>query len=145
LKTPGKKRQKHSPDVVFVDDFDKCVIRNTKRVGFMWRKCQLREILVERADIVTRRSRYLKEVKKCRSNGPLMFYTHKTWTDSNLTFRKCWQEDEVMVVLTQKLKKLENHLKIHTHVNLGNRFIMLHVGGVGGFLPPCTYHLQGWT
>ena len=28
MKTPGKKRQKHSPNVVFVDDFDKCVIRN---------------------------------------------------------------------------------------------------------------------
>jgi len=67
-----------------------------------------------------------------RDNGPLVFYKHKTWTDSNLMFRKCWQEDEVMVIPTQKLKKLENHLKIHTHVNLGNRFIMLHVGGVSG-------------
>jgi len=30
LKTPGKKRQNHIPDVVFVDDFDTCVIRNTE-------------------------------------------------------------------------------------------------------------------
>jgi hypothetical protein len=29
LKSPGKKRGKHSRDVVFVDEFDKCVIRNT--------------------------------------------------------------------------------------------------------------------
>jgi len=34
---------------VFVDDFDKCVIRNTKSVGFVWKKCQLkRKILEER-------------------------------------------------------------------------------------------------
>jgi len=58
---PGKKRQKCSPNSVFVDDFDKCVNRNTKRVGFMQRKCQLkRKILVETADIVTWSSRYLK-------------------------------------------------------------------------------------
>jgi hypothetical protein len=29
LKSPGKNRGKRSRDVVFVDDFDKCVIRNT--------------------------------------------------------------------------------------------------------------------
>jgi len=68
-KTPGRKRQKHSPNV-FVDDFDKCVTRNTKSVGIMWRKCQLkRKILVEGAGIVTRRSRYLKEVQEYQDNG----------------------------------------------------------------------------
>jgi len=35
LKTRGKKRQKHSPNVVFVDDVDKCVIRNTKSRNYM--------------------------------------------------------------------------------------------------------------
>ena len=96
----------------------------------MWRKCQLkRKILVGGADIVTRRSRYLKEVQDYRENGHLIFYTHQTWTDSNLTYRKCWQEGEV--------------IGIHTHVNSGNRLIMLHVGGIGGFLPLCTSHLQG--
>jgi len=99
-----------------------------KSVGIMWRKCQLkRKILVERADIVTWRSRYLKEIQEYEDNGHLMFYTHYTWTDSNLTFRKCWQEGEVM--------------GIHTYVNSGNRLIMLHVGGIGGFLPLCTSHL----
>jgi hypothetical protein len=29
LKSPGKRRGKRSRDVVFVDDFDKCAIRNT--------------------------------------------------------------------------------------------------------------------
>ena len=117
---------------MFVDDVHKCVIRNTKSVGIIWRKCQLkRKILVERADIVTWRSRYLKEVQEYRDNGHLMFYTHETWTDSNLTFRKCREEGEFVGILT--------------HVNSGNRLIMLHVGGNGGFLPPCTSHLQGWT
>jgi len=89
-----------------VDNFDNCVIRNTKRVGIMWRKCQMkRTILVGRADIVTWRSRYLKEEQENWDNGHLMFYMHKTWTDSNLTFCKCWQECEVIGIHTHELGK----------------------------------------
>ena len=84
-----------------------------------------------RADIVTWRSRYLKEVQEYQDNRHLMFYMHKTWTDSNLTFCSCWQEGEV--------------IRIHTHVNRGSRPIKLHVGGIGGFPSLCTSHLQGWT
>jgi len=90
-----------------------------------------RKILVERADIVTWRSRYLKEVQEYRDNAHLMCYMHKAWTDSNLTFHKCWQNGEVM--------------GIYTHVNSGSRLTILHVVGTGEFLPPCTSHLQGWT
>ena len=115
---------------MFVDDFDNCVIRNMKGVGIMWRKCQLkRKILVGRADIVTWKSRYLKGVQEYGDNGHLMFCTHKTWTDSSLTFRKCWQGGEV--------------IGVHPYVNLGNRLIMLHAGGIGGLLPLCSSHLQG--
>jgi len=42
-----------------------------------------RTILVGRADIVIWRSRYLKEVQEYGDNEHLMFYMHKTWTDSN--------------------------------------------------------------
>ena len=85
----------------------KCVIRNTSSVGSMWRKCQWkRKILVERADIVTWRSRYLKEVQEYRDNGHLMFYMQKTWTDSNLTFCKYWQEGEVMDIHTHYSREL---------------------------------------
>ena len=132
MKMPGKMRQNYSPNVVFVDDFDKCVIRNTKCVGITWRKCLLkRQIQVERADIFTWKSRYLKEVQEYGDNGHLIFYMHKTWPDSNVTCHNCWQEGEVM--------------GIHTHVNSGNRLIMLCVGGIGGLLPLCTSHLQGLT
>ena len=67
------------------------VLSETQSVGIMWRKWDLkRKILVERADIVTWRSKYLKEVQEYRDNRHWMFYTHKTWTDRNLTIRKCW-------------------------------------------------------
>jgi len=87
------------------------------------------KILVGRVDIVTWRARYLVEVQAYGGNGHLMLYVHKTRTDSNLTFCKCWQGCEV--------------IDIHTHVNSGKRLIMLHIGGIGGFLPLCISHLQG--
>jgi len=59
----------------------------------------------ERADIVTWRSRYLKEVQEYWDNGHLMLYMHKTRTDSNLTFCKCWQEGEVIGIHTHELGK----------------------------------------
>ena len=99
---------------------DKCVIGNTKRVGIIWRKCHLkREILVEKANIMTWKLQYLKEVQAYWYNRHLMLYTHKTLTDSSLTFHKCWQEFEVM--------------GIHTHVNSGNRLIILHIGELVDF------------
>ena len=55
-------------------------------------------------------------MKKYQNNGHM-----ETWTDSNLTFCKCWSNDEVM--------------DIHANVNSGNRFIMPHVGGINVFLP----------
>ena len=77
----------------------------------------------------TWKSRYLKEIQEYRDDGHLIFYMHKTWPDSNLTFHNCWQEGEV--------------IGIHTHVNSGNRLIMVHVRGTGGLLPLSTSHLQG--
>ena len=66
----------------------------------MWRKCQLkRKILVARVDILTWRSRYLKEVQEDHEIGHWIFYTHNTWTDSTLTFRKR-HEGEVLGIHT---------------------------------------------
>jgi hypothetical protein len=50
-----------------------------------------------------------------------IFYIDESWVDRNLIFRKCWKNEEVMGV--------------QANVNPGNRLIMLHVGGINGFLP----------
>jgi hypothetical protein len=74
----------------------------------------------DRADIVDWRSRYLLKMKY-QDKGHPIFYIDESWVDSNLTCRKCWQNEEVMGV--------------QGNVNSGNRLIMLHVGGINGFLP----------
>jgi hypothetical protein len=100
----------------------KSLERIVKNLGFKWRKYQSkRKILIERADIVDWRSRYLVKIKEFRDKGHPIFYTDESWVDSNLSFRKCWQNEEVVGV--------------QTNVNSGNRLNMLRVGGINGFLP----------
>lgn len=48
-------------------------------------------------------------------SGLSVCYVKITWIDSNLTFHKCWQSDEVMVT--------------HTSVNSGRKLVMLHADG----------------
>jgi hypothetical protein len=74
-----------------------------KSLGYKWRKRQSkRRILLERADIVDRRSRYVVKIKACRDKGrPII--------------RKCWQNEEVMGV--------------QTNVNSANRLYHAPCGG----------------
>jgi hypothetical protein len=88
--------------------------RIVENLGFKWRKCQSkRTILIETANFVDWRSRYLVKIKEYRDKGHPIFYTDDLWVDSNLTIRKCLQNEEVVGV--------------QTNVNSGNRLIMLHV------------------
>jgi hypothetical protein len=80
-----------------------------------------RKILMERADIVDCRSRYLVKIKEYRDKGHPIFYIDESWVDSSLTFRKSWQNEKVMGV--------------QANVNSVNMLIMLHVAGINGFLP----------
>jgi hypothetical protein len=61
------------------------------------------------------------KIKEYCDKGHPIFYTDKSWVDSSLTFRKCWQNEEVM--------------SVQADVNSGNRLIVLHVAGINGFLP----------
>ncbi len=58
-------------------------------MGYIWKKVQnKRVVLLERADIVDWRSRYLVQMKHFREEGRELFYLDETWIDSNLTTRK---------------------------------------------------------
>lgn len=80
-----------------------------------------RKILIERQDIVNWRSKYLVKIKQYREEGRSIVYIDETWVDSNLTFRKCWQSNDVMGV--------------QENVNSANRLIILHAGTSNGFIP----------
>jgi hypothetical protein len=68
------------------------------------------------------RCAYLQQIK-LREMGKPILYLDETWVDANLTFRKCWQNKEVV--------------GITTNVNASNRLIVVHLGGSGGFVEGC--------
>ena len=92
------------------------------KIGFKWKKCQKkRKVLLEREDIILKRIQYLRNMKKYRSEGRPIIYLDETWVDSNLTFSKCWQSEEIEGVLQTG--------------NASRRIIVLCAGGSMGFLP----------
>jgi hypothetical protein len=48
-----------------------------------------------------------------------IFYTDNSWVDSDLTFHKYWQNEA---------------MSVQTNVNHANWLIVLHVGGIKGYL-----------
>lgn len=64
--------------------------------GFYFKKCQnKRKILVERPNILHWRYKYIRSIKKFREEGRKVFYIDETWVDNDLTFKKCWQSNDV--------------------------------------------------
>ncbi|XP_055941674.1 uncharacterized protein LOC129971722 [Argiope bruennichi] len=159
LKSPGKHRKRPNERNCEIDDFDKCIIRQTiqdfyikerkvpslrkllpvlkEKIGFSWQKDTLcivlhsmnfrwkkcvnnRKVLMERPGIVFWRHRYLTEMRCHRKAGRPIVYIDETWVDSNLTFKKCWQDDTV--------------LGATANVNSKNRLIVVHAGSSTGFL-----------
>jgi hypothetical protein len=59
--------------------------RVVKRIGFKWRKCQSkRKLLIERADIVACRPKYLVKMRQYGEEGRPVLYVDESWVDSNL-------------------------------------------------------------
>jgi hypothetical protein len=63
----------------------------------------------------------LVKIKQYREKGRLIVYIDVTWVDSNLTFRKCWQSNDV--------------IGVQKNVNSANTLIILHAGTSKGFIP----------
>ncbi|XP_046684397.1 uncharacterized protein LOC124370150 [Homalodisca vitripennis] len=94
-------------------------------MGFKWKRCgKIRNVLIERPDIVNWRARYLREIQKCRHEGKVIVYLDETWVDNNLTFGKCWSGPGVPGVLT--------------NTSSSNRQIVVSAGTKDGFLHDCN-------
>jgi hypothetical protein len=73
-----------------------CLRKILHKLGFRWKKCfKKRKFLIERLDIVNWRRSYLQKIKVHHNEGTELFYFDESWVDSNLTYKKCWQSEEV--------------------------------------------------
>lgn len=90
------------------------------RIGFRWKRCiDQRKTLIERADIVAWRCRFLREMKKFRESKREIVYLDETWIDCNLAFSKCWQDEKIGAIVKERA---------------GHRLIVVHAGSKSGFV-----------
>lgn len=94
-------------------------------IGFRFRKCKKRrKLLLERNDIIYRRSVYLRKLmendKQDGDKRPVIF-VDETYIHPTYTVKKCWQDDSTEGVLTSE--------------SVGARWIIVHAGSELGFVP----------
>ncbi|KAJ4447175.1 hypothetical protein ANN_09176 [Periplaneta americana] len=81
--------------------------------------------------LLSRQEKAAETIRKLREEGKPILYLDETWVDTNLTFRKCWQHKDVTGVLTT--------------VNASNRLIVVHLGGINGFVEGCELVYKAGT
>jgi len=98
--TLGKLLRKLQEDMDF--PYSKYTLRRLlKANGFFFRKCgNKRKILMERPNILHWRYKYLREIKKYREEGRNIVYLDETWADNDLTFKKCWQSNDLFGIIS---------------------------------------------
>lgn len=96
--------------------------RLLKNMGFEWKKSnQLRKILVERPKIVACRGKYLRTIRRYRTQERNVIYVGETLVESAACSGKLQNEEMVVGTLTNPTTP--------------QRLILVHAGGKTGFVP----------
>ncbi|XP_064083062.1 uncharacterized protein LOC135199076 [Macrobrachium nipponense] len=96
-----------------------------KEIGFKYGRVNGRKFLLERSDIASARTKFLREMKNIRGTGnKSVIFLDETWINQNYTVTKCWM-DESSTGATG----------INPPSGKGSRIIILHAGSEQGFVP----------
>lgn len=94
-----------------------------KIMGFRYKKCNKRKILMERRDIALKRCDFLREAKKI-DNWDNVVFLDETWLNANHAVGRTWTDDTK-----------ESSSKVPE--GKGERLIICHAGTAKGFVPNC--------
>lgn len=108
------------------------ILRLMKDIGFVYSKRKRNSILIEREDIQQWRRKYLRNIRKFRSEGRPIYYTDETWVNFGHTKANVWQDTTVKSTKQAFLSGLSTGLKSPS--GKGSRFILVHAGGELGFV-----------
>lgn len=103
---------------------DTTLRRILKEMGYQWKKFgPKKQVLLEKENIVDARCEYLQKIRQFKQDCRPIFYLDDTWVDTNLTFRKCWQN--------------KKSVKEGTNADESEKVHIVHIGGSNGFLDGC--------
>lgn len=90
--------------------------RLVRSFGFTFRKINNgKNVLCERPDVVSARSRYLRDIRQRREEGYAIVYIDETWVNAHHTFSKEWQSTD-------------GSCRCHVPSGKGERLILAHAG-----------------
>lgn len=96
---------------------------------------------MERNDIINWRRKYLKSIRKFRSEGRPIYYLDETWLNEGHTKGKIWVDTEIIDKRQAFVQGLSTGLKNPT--GKGRRLIILHIGSEDGFVNNCLLVFEG--
>lgn len=101
-------------------------------LNFCWEKFNRKSILIDKQEIVCWRRKYLREMKKLRSEARTIFYLDETWITEGHTVSKFWQDKNVISHHQAVQEAWSTGLKPPS--GKGRRLIITHIGSVNGFV-----------
>lgn len=97
--------------------------RLLRKIGFRYKKCDKRKIVMERSDIVLARCSFLRATKNIEDWDNVVFID-ETWLNANHTVGKIWTDDTA-------------HCSTKPPSGKGQRLIICHAGSSKGFVSNC--------
>ena len=94
-----------------------------RKIGFRYKKCNKRKIIMERWDIIMQRITFLREMNKI-DNFDNVVFLDETWLNANHTVGRSWTDDT-----------LKSSSKVP--IGKGERLIICHAGNARGFINDC--------
>ena len=63
-----------------------------KEIGFRYAMVDGRKSLMERTDVVSARTRFLRQMRQLKQSSHTFVYLDETWVNQNSTVGKCWTD-----------------------------------------------------
>ena len=116
------------------------LLRELKKLGFVYRRRNKKMQIYQRLDIVAERHKVLRKLPELRKNGYKIFYQDETWCNANSTREYIWQtkgDSEDLIEDT----KWKGGMNVPS--GSGRRLIINHIGSENGFLEGCGECFEG--
>lgn len=106
--------------------------KTLKEMNFVYEKQNRKSLLIEKDEIICWRRKYLRAIKKFRSENRNIYYLDETWVNQGYTIGKVWQDKNVKTARQAYLEGLSVGIKPPS--GKGKRLIITHVGSTDGFV-----------
>lgn len=106
--------------------------KTLRELNFVWGKDERKSLLIEKAEIICWRRKYLRKIKQFRNEKRKIYYLDETWINAGHTVKKMWQDKNITSSRQAFLEGLSTGIKPPS--GKGSRLIITHIGNEQGFV-----------